>query len=395
MLTSGLFHTEGFFSKLRQFRQSIHKEPEIGFETTNTLKRIKDFLKSENIEGFDTETAKGSGLLLIEGTRPGPTIALRADIDALPIREISSVEWKSTNSFAHSCGHDGHQSWLIGVGAYFAKNRDFPGRILCVFQAAEESVNGAQSIIDTGVFGKYNVKEIYGAHNDPTLPLGKIGILAGPMMASCDRFSIVLQGKGTHGANPHLGIDPLPAANEIYFGLQTLVSRTIDANDCAVISVCGFNAGGDNTYNIVPAEVKMLGTVRTFKESVRLKIEHEMSRRVKKIAEAFDIEGETDYQRLTGAVVNDEQCTEFVEDVSCELLGKDSIVKLQKPYMISEDFGAYQQIMPGCFFMIGTQDEEHPHALHSPFFDFNDRVLPEAVALFISITKKRLEFLAS
>ena len=204
-------------SRLISFRKTVHENPEVGFNTRGTLARIKSILEQFGISGLDTETSPGSGFLLIEGNRPGATVALRADIDALPIEEKSGCEWASKNGNAHSCGHDGHQTWLIAAIIYLVKHRDFPGRILC-----------AQSVIDSGVFQKYGVKEIYGAHNEPSLDVGTIAFKAGPTMAACDLFSIRVVGVGTHGARPNFGKDPLPVATEIYNALQSLVSRTLD-----------------------------------------------------------------------------------------------------------------------------------------------------------------------
>ena len=189
-----------FESRLISFRKTVHENPEVGFNTQDTLARIKSTLEEFGIPGLDTETSPGSGFLLIEGNRPGATVALRADIDALPIEEKSGCAWASQNGSAHSCGHDGHQTWLIAAIIYLAKHRDFPGRILCVFQADEENVAGAQSVIDSDIFQKYDVKEIYGAHNEPSLDVGTIAFKAGPSMSACDLFSIRVVGVGTHGA---------------------------------------------------------------------------------------------------------------------------------------------------------------------------------------------------
>ena len=266
-------------SRLISFRKTVHENPEVGFNTRGTLARIKSILEQFGISGLDTETSPGSGFLLIEGNRPGATVALRADIDALPIEEKSGCEWTSKNGNAHSCGHDGHQTWLIAAIIYLVKHRDFPGRILCIFQADEENVAGAQSVIDSGVFQKYGVKEIYGAHNEPSLDVGTIAFKAGPTMAACDLFSIRVVGVGTHGARPNFGKDPLPVATEIYNALQSLVSRTLDPLKSAVVSVCSFNTEGSRAYNIISDSVKMIGTVRTFDESIRDTIEEELTRR--------------------------------------------------------------------------------------------------------------------
>lgn len=308
-------------SRLISFRKTVHENPEVGFNTRGTLARIKSILEQFGISGLDTETSPGSGFLLIEGNRPGATVALRADIDALPIEEKSGCEWASKNGNAHSCGHDGHQTWLIAAIIYLVKHRDFPGRILCIFQADEENVAGAQSVIDSGVFQKYGVKEIYGAHNEPSLDVGTIAFKAGPTMAACDLFSIRVVGVGTHGARPNFGKDPLPVATEIYNALQSLVSRTLDPLKSAVVSVCSFNTEGSRAYNIISDSVKMIGTVRTFDESIRDTIEEELTRRSQGIAAAYGIKAETVYERRVSAVNNDPELTKDAKEAADRCFG--------------------------------------------------------------------------
>ena len=360
-------------SRLISFRKTVHENPEVGFNTRGTLARIKSILEQFGISGLDTETSPGSGFLLIEGNRPGATVALRADIDALPIEEKSGCEWASKNGNAHSCGHDGHQTWLIAAIIYLVKHRDFPGRILCIFQADEENVAGAQSVIDSGVFQKYGVKEIYGAHNEPSLDVGTIAFKAGPTMAACDLFSIRVVGVGTHGARPNFGKDPLPVATEIYNALQSLVSRTLDPLKFAVVSVCSFNTEGSRAY-----------------ESIRDTIEEELTRRSQGIAAAYGIKAETVYEHRGSAVNNDPELTKEAKKAADRCFGAQNVIELAEPYMISEDFSSYQKVLPGCFFFIGVKDAEHKEALHSPYFDFNDKVLIPAGAFFSYLALERL-----
>lgn len=372
------------------FRKAVHASPEVGFDTQNTLFKIKEFLSQFGITSLDTETSPGSGFLLIEGEKPGKTIALRADIDALPIKEQSGCPWASENGAAHSCGHDGHMTWLLGAILYLNQHRSFTGGVLCIFQANEENVCGAQSVIDSGIFKKYDVKEIYGAHNEPLLDLGTFGFRSGPTMAAADRFEIEVRGKGTHGARPNLGRDPLPAATDIYSSFQTIVSRTVDPLKSAVISVCKFNTVGAEAYNIIANAVKMLGTTRTFEPAVRDLVQKELIARTEGIANAYGLEASVVYDRLVGPVINDSELTTFAENAAEDMSGKAAVKTLPEPYMISEDFSAYQTIMPGCFFFIGVKDEEHKEALHSPLFDFNDKVIIDAAAFFAYLTLKRL-----
>ncbi len=272
----------------------------------------------------------------------------------------------------------------------FIQHRDFPGRILCIFQADEENVAGAQSVIDSAFFQKYGVKEIYGAHNEPSLDVGTIAFKAGPTMAACDLFSIRVVGVGTHGARPNFGKDPLPVATEIYNALQSLVSRTLDPLKSAVVSVCSFNTEGSRAYNIISDSVKMIGTVRTFDESIRDTIEEELTRRSQGIAAAYGIKAETVYEHRVSAVNNDPELTKEAKKAADRCFGAQNVIELAEPYMISEDFSSYQKVLPGCFFFIGVKDAEHKEALHSPYFDFNDKVLIPAGAFFSYLALERL-----
>ena len=209
-------------------------------------------------------------------------------------------------------------------------------------------------------------------------------------MAACDLFSIRVIGVGTHGARPNFGKDPLPVATEIYNALQSLVSRTLDPLKSAVVSVCSFNTEGSRAYNIISDSAKMIGTVRTFDESIRDTIEEELVRRSKGIAAAYGIKAETVYERRVSAVNNDPELTKEAKEAADRCFGAKNVIELSEPYMISEDFSSYQKVLPGCFFFVGVKDTEHKEALHSPYFDFNDKVLVSAGAFFSYLALERL-----
>lgn len=213
-------------------------------------------------------------------------------------------------------------------------------------------------------------------------------------MAACDLFSIRVVGVGTHGARPNFGKDPLPVATEIYNALQHLVSRTLDPLKSAVVSVCSFNTEGSRAYNIISDSVKMIGTVRTFDESIRDTIEEELTRRSQGIAAAYGIKAETVYERRVSAVNNDPELTKEAKEAADRCFGAKNVIELSEPYMISEDFSSYQKVLPGCFFFIGVKDTEHKEALHSPYFDFNDMVLIPAGAFFSYLALERLTALS-
>lgn len=382
--------------ELTDIRHEIHKTPEIGFNTENTARRIAENLKKWNADVVDTETVKNGVICVINGNRPGPTVAFRADIDALPMDDCSTNPWKSQNDGrAHACGHDGHQTWAMGTMRYLAQTRDFPGRIIGIFQPAEEIAKGAQAVVEAGVLQKYDVREIYAAHSEPLLEKGKIGFKEGPLQASSDSFWITVHGKGTHGGRPHLGVDPIPVGAQIVSALQTIIARKLNPMDTGVVSVCSINAGRFETVNVVPHQLTLSGTIRTFSPEARVMIEEELKRLVTGITEANNCTVDIKYQHDCAAVINHKEQTEAGIAVAEELFGKDSVVPRMDPFMSSEDFSEYINVIPGSIMRIGVRDDNHTVSLHNQAFDFNDEVLPAACTLFASILKSRLEKLAN
>ena len=269
--------------ELAEIRRDIHAHPELGFETTRTVEKLADALKHWGITTIDTESVHGGLIAVVDSGKPGATVALRGDIDALPMPDQSKNAWKSTTEMrCHACGHDGHATWLLGAMRWLAANRDkFSGRVVGVFQPAEEIGRGALAVVESGVLEKYAVREIYGAHDEPTLPLGVFGLRGGPAQASTDFFYITVRGKGVHAARPHLGVDPIPAAGLMIGALQTIVSRKVNPIEPAVLSISSVNGGRFHTPNVIPEEVTLSGTVRTFSEAVRCQIQTEMARVIK------------------------------------------------------------------------------------------------------------------
>lgn len=384
------------YDRLKAHRHDIHEYPETAFNTTRTVEKITGFLKEQGItENIDTSSVPGCVFVLINGKKPGKTIALRADIDALGMDDMTTNEWKSKKAgFAHACGHDGHQTWLLGAITYLAKHNDFNGRVLGIFQAAEETAEGAAAIVKAGILEKYDVKEIYGAHDEPFLPKGHFGFKVGPMQAASDSFLITVTGLGTHGGRPHLGIDPIPAVTEMYQAFQTIVSRKVNPLESAVLSVCSINAGKPNAYNIVPPTASLGGTVRTFLPKNRDLVESNMRRMAEGIAQAHGVKLDIWYQRLISAVINSEGTTLAAIKVAEDLVGKENVVAAMDPFMSSEDFSCYLEKIPGTMLRVGIRDEQHEIGLHNPKFDFNDEVIPLAATLFVKMTYARLEALS-
>lgn len=385
------------YEELVSHRRDVHAHPECGFETVETIKKIKEFLLKHGIPSsdIDNKSAPGSLFVSIQGNKPGKTIALRADVDALQMTDQSGKDWSSEiEGHAHACGHDGHQSWMMGTAVYLANHRDFAGRVICLFQAAEEICTGAQSVVNSGFIEKYDIKEIYAGHDEPFLQKGTVGFKVGHIQAASDRFDVKLTGSGTHGGRPHQGNDPIPALSELYQALQTIVSRKVNPLESAVVSVCYMNAGTPGTYNVVPGTAELGGTVRTFLPEIRDLVEVNVKRMVEGVALTHGLKSELQYTRLVASVNNEKKVTEAAIKVAQELLGKDHVVTDMDASMISEDFAVYQEKIPGTIFFIGMRDEEHQSQLHNPKFDFNDEILPISATLFVKIALSRLQALA-
>ncbi len=380
--------------ELTAFRRDLHAHPDLRFATERTCEKLVESLQSWGIDTID-RSVESSLLVLIEGEKPGPTVALRADMDALPMSDLSANPWKSTiEGSCHACGHDGHTAWLLGALRWLHAHRaDFSGRVLGIFQPAEEIARGALRIVEAGVLERYGVKEIYGAHDEPSLSKGVFGLRTGPLQASCDFFFVTVKGVGTHGARPHTGVDPIPVACQMVEAFQTIVSRKVNPIEKAVLSVCSITAGRFGTPNVIPHEAQLSGTVRTFSQDVRDLIEKEMARMSAGIAQANGAAAEFRYERLTSPVVNAQVTTDAVEDFVSRRFG-DEALHLNFPLsMGGEDFAEYQQRVPGTMIRVGIGDEAHTVSVHNPAFDFNDEVIPAAATVLAGVALERLRAL--
>src|SRR5216684_2735262 len=336
-----------FHADLAAWRHEIHAHPETAFEE----KRTADFVASR-LQDFGIEVHRGlagTGVVgTLRGTRPGGrAIALRADMDALHIHEKNGVPYVSTNpGKMHACGHDGHTTMLLGAARYLAETRNFAGTVHFIFQPAEENEGGGRVMVEQGLFEKFPVEAVYGMHNWPGMPAGKFAMRAGPMMASFDIFEITVTGKGTHAALPHLGIDPMVAAAQITTALQTIASRSTSPLESVVVSVTQIH-GGD-TWNVIPDQVVLRGTARTFKPKVQDAVEAG----IRRIAEG------------TAAAI------------AAEIVGDANVDRELQPTMGSEDFAFMLQAKPGAYVFIGNGTGDKSVGLHNPHYDFNDEILP-------------------
>lgn len=372
--------------ELIRLRRDFHRHPELGFQETYTSGVVGDFL-----ENLDLEVRRGVGKTgvvgLMKGPAGGPVIALRADMDALPIQEVEGREYASlTPGLMHACGHDGHTATLLATMKALRGGEALSGTVKAIFQPAEEGDGGAKAMIGDGVLENPRPDLIVALHYWSGLPTGKVGILAGPVMASADDFRLTVRGKGGHAAAPHETVDPIYCAAEIVTNLQAIVSREIAPLKPAVVSVCEFHAG--TAFNIIPEEARLTGTVRTMDPKVWKEMPERLERIVAGICAAHGCEYEMDYRRVYGVTANDPKVTETVREVAGELLGEDALVG--EVSMGSEDMSDFFAEIPGCFIFVGSGSEEKgttaPH--HHPAFDLDEDALEIGVKLMVGVVKK-------
>lgn len=365
---------ESYRDELTAIRRDIHMHPELAYEETRTADVV-----AEQLESFGIEIHRGLATTGVVGTLKAGTanksIALRADMDALPIQESNDFGHKSVHDMKmHACGHDGHTTMLLGAAKYLSETRDFDGIVHFIFQPAEEGAGGARVMIEEGLFDKFPITAVYGMHNWPGLAVGKFAMRSGPIMAAADTFDIVLTGHGTHAAMPHTGIDPVPIGAQIVTALQTLVSRTADPLDSAVLSVTQFQAG--DAYNVIPETATLRGGVRTLRVDTRKRMEADMERVVSGICDAHGAHYDFTYTRGYPPTVNAEEETENAAAAAIDVVGADNVQTDIAPVMGSEDFAYMLQEKPGCYIFIGNGDGEGTCMVHNPGYDFNDEVLP-------------------
>ncbi|WP_418533518.1 M20 metallopeptidase family protein [Parasutterella excrementihominis] len=375
-----------------QFRHCIHEEPEIGLYLPKTQEKIVNALKSFGIKEISTFVggANVTGVVaVIEGSRPGKTIGLRADSDALPLEEKTGVEWSSKVPMAmHACGHDGHVGTLLAAVHYINQHRDFAGRLVAIFQPGEEGFAGGRYMIEDGLVQKFGIDEFYALHAEPMLPVGCVGFIPGFATANADIFKITFTGVGGHGSRPHLTRDPLVAACECVLSLQTIVSRSVDPNQTAVVSAGCISCGNEKGSSVVQKTATIVGTTRSFEKEVQDIIIQRMQQIVDGTALSNDMKGKLEYTKLYPAMFNSPEHVEKAKALLEEALGLDK-VKLMIRRAGGEDFSFMLQAKPGCLFRLGVQDETHNASVHNPEFDFNDKAIVTGAACLLTIALNR------
>ncbi|GAA0485362.1 M20 aminoacylase family protein [Tatumella punctata] len=359
--------------KWTSVRRQLHQHPETGFAEEKTAARIAESLRTMGIS-VEQGIGKTGVVGLLQGKRPGQRmIGLRADMDALPMQDQGSSAWaSSTAGVAHACGHDGHIVMLLACAETLARNPDFSGSVCFIFQPAEEGLAGARAMIDDGLFSRYPCDAVYAIHNWPELPLGELRTRPGPMMAAADRFDITLSGGGGHAAQPHLSPDTLLAISELVVALNSLVPRTLNPHEAALLTVTQIHGG--TSHNMIPAAATITGTVRTFSPQARNTLERQLRLKTEHISAASGLHAEIRYHRYYPATCNSPRETRLAL-AAAERAG---LIAQQADYpaLTSEDFSFMLQEKPGAYVWLGSGPG---YPLHHPCFDFNDQAIPYGV----------------
>jgi hippurate hydrolase len=371
---------ENFGEKIVALRRDIHREPELGFDTEKTAEKVLAALEGLPLD-LETGVAKNGIVATLEGDGDGPTVALRADMDALPILEDTGLPFASeTEGRMHACGHDGHTSMLVGAAQALSGMRGrLDGTVKFVFQPAEEGGGGGKVMVDEGVAD--DVSSIFAVHLWPGLPFGKVATKAGPIMAAADAFEMEIKASGGHGAMPHLASDAIAIAAQVVTALQTIVSREVDPIEPAVLTVGEIGAG--TAFNIIPDKARIGGTVRTLDADLRERIPARMEELARGIAKGMRGDVDLDYTFSYPVTVNDDAAASRALNVAEDLFGGESVLELPNPSMGGEDFAFFLEKVPGAFIWLGVGEDVS--GLHTPRFAFDEEILPRGSALIAAL----------
>ncbi|MEJ2569703.1 MAG: amidohydrolase [Anaerolineales bacterium] len=362
-------------------RRDLHRHPELGFEEKRTAKIVAAVMNELDLQ-VRTEVAQTGVIALLEGSRSGPVVLMRFDMDALPIQEANDVPYASTvPGVMHACGHDGHTAVGITVARMLAERRDqLAGKVKFVFQPAEEGLGGAEGMVREGALADPEPDYALAFHLWNERPVGWIGLTPGPVMAGAELFEISITGKGGHGAIPHEAVDPVLAAAQVVTALQSVVSRNVDPLESAVVSVTQVQAG--ETFNVIPEQVQLRGTIRTFVPEVRKMVLRRVEEIVIGVSASMGCTANVDMQQLTPPVVNDAELTDKVATLAASMFPKATLCETEVS-MTSEDMAFMMQTIPGCYMLMGSNNRKKGlcESHHNPRFDFDEAVLPRAAAL--------------
>ncbi|MCV2870497.1 M20 family metallopeptidase [Defluviimonas sp. WL0002] len=373
-----------FAPQMREWRRWLHQHPELEFDCHQTAAFVAERLREFGVDEIHEGIARTGIVAIINGQGEGPTIGLRADMDALPIEEATGAEHASTvPGRMHACGHDGHTTMLLGAARYLAETRNFRGRVALIFQPAEEEGGGGDVMVREGILDRFHIGQVYALHNTPQVPLGRFVTTPGPIMAAVDTLRVDLTGKGGHGAYPHDCIDPIAAAVGMISALQTIVSRNTNPLSEIVISVTQIHAG--TASNIIPEDAWFGATIRTFDPEVRKATKARIEQIVAGHAAAYEVQARIEYDWGYPATVNDADSTAFAVRVAEEISGAAGVVADAGREMGAEDFSYLLEKRPGCYLFLGQGDGA---GLHHPRYDFNDEAAPFGASFFARVVER-------
>ncbi len=371
------------FADTVAIRRDLHAHPELAFEETRTADIVAARLRAL---GFDVHTGiGGTGVVgMLAGAHPGPTIMLRADMDALPMPEENDVPYVSRNAgVTHACGHDAHVAMLLGAATILRERAsEVHGRVAFVFQPAEEGGGGARAMLDDGLIARFAIERAYGLHIANILPTGMFGLRPGPLMAAVDSFDLVVEGMGGHGAMPHRSVDPVVVAADVVGALQRVVSREIDPIEPAVLTIGAINGG--TTYNVIPPRVALKGTVRTFTDATRDTMEARVQRIAEHTCAAANATCSLQWHPSYPVTVNDPGEAAFVTATLTAEFGAARVQEIA-PVMGSEDFSYFAQVVPACFYFLGAGDASHQFPNHHPAFDIDENAMKAGIAAHVAV----------
>lgn len=359
---------------LAEWRHHLHRHPELLYDLPKTSAFVADKLRSFGLDEVVPGIGRSGVVGVIRGRHPGSgrVIGLRADMDALPVKETGTPEYVSTTpGKMHACGHDGHTTMLLGAARYLAETRNFSGTAVVIFQPAEEGGAGAKAMIKDGLMDRFGITEVYGMHNYPGMPVGAFGVRPGPIMAATDLFTIEIRGRSGHAAKPHETVDPVPVGAAIVQALQSIASRNVDPLKSVVVSVTNFHVG--EAHNIIAETARLIGTARSLEPEIRDLIEQRMKAIVEGIASAYGATATLSYQRHYPMTRNHPDEAAFAGSVAASVVGGSRVEANIEPLMVAEDFSYMLEERPGAFIFLGNGDSA---GLHNSAYDFNDEAIP-------------------
>ncbi|MGP9810149.1 M20 aminoacylase family protein [Rhodopseudomonas sp. NSM] len=372
------------------WRHDLHQHPELMYDVDRTADFVAERLREFGCDEVVTGLGRTGVVGVIRGRKPAnggdlKVIGLRADMDALPIEEATGLPYASkVPGKMHACGHDGHTAMLLGAARYLAETRNFAGDVVVIFQPAEEGGAGAAAMIKDGLMDRFGIEQVYGMHNGPGIPVGAFAISPGPIMASTDAIDIRIEGVGGHAARPHMCVDSVLVGAQLITALQSIVSRTIDPLESAVISICEFHAG--NARNVIPQVAELKGTVRTLTAEVRDLVEKRIHEVAAGVAQMTGAKIDIDYERGYPVVVNHAEQTTVAQRVARDIAGETNVLSMP-PLMGAEDFAYMLEARPGAFIFLGNGDSA---GLHHPAYNFNDDAIVYGTSYWIKLVESQL-----